>query len=164
MSTDERVVNRRRLVRRLAEKLDEAPADQISNNDVRRLSENLEMVLQYLRWMEKYPEGVGAFNPCDVLRYDHVATGLLVRYSEHAEQNRVDAGLRTMIEKHLVSCSACRARVAYFKTQLVAGQLVRPGDPNQPRQPALHIDGAGEAPTTLTPAIGITAGGWRDNQ
>ncbi len=138
MAADERTVNRRRLIRRLSELLDETNHSKISNNDIRRLIDNLDNCIGFLRSIEHYPKGVPLFHLVHALGHGHIGSALLDRYSEWALRKVMDPMLREKLESHLGNCTACQARLKFFEAQLIDGQHLRPADPNPPRQ--IHID------------------------
>lgn len=163
MSNDQQVITRRKLVQRLAVKLDEANLVNVSNNDVRRLIEHLSMVISFLREMEKYPAGVSHYNPVKAVQPGHPSDDLLDKYCALDTQVQLSAQEQHEAKDHLSQCSFCRARVEFFQTLLVAGQHIHPGNPNEPRTPSLDIGGV-SSPTSLTPGMGISAGAFRDDQ
>lgn len=162
MAVDQRITTRRKLVERLAVKLDEATMGQVSNNDVRRLIDNFEMVLAYLRAMEEYPADVPRYNPVTAVRPGHLSDDLLDAFSGDDTRGNLPADDLAKIVTHLKKCSFCTARVEFFKTLLVVGQHVRPANPNERHTPCFDITPS--SPTALNAGLGISAGGYRDDQ
>jgi hypothetical protein len=157
---------RARLIKEIANRL-EMMGLQInqhaSNNDLRRLSEHLPLVFSFLRNMEQYPDGVPFFNPCDVLRRDHVTSDLLDRYAGHDLRRTIKSETITLIKEHLRICTVCTARLKNFEAKLVVGQHVRRVSGKEPHRPSFDVEGISGGPTTLTPGIGISSGAQRDD-
>ena len=165
MANDEHQA-RIRLLKGINEKLERSslpPTKKISNNDLRRLSDNLSLVFSFLRNMEHYPKDIPFFDPCSVLQRDHIATDLLDRYAGRDLRRTIQQGSVVKIKQHLAVCSACAARLAHFESQLIAGLHVHRVSGQEPHRPTFDVEGIAGGPTTLSPGIGISAGAQRDD-
>jgi hypothetical protein len=157
---------RDRLIKEITEQLEELSGHvdkKISNNDLRRLSERLALVFTFLRNMDQYPDEVPFFNPCDVLRREHVTSDLLDRYAGHDLRRTIKPETITLIKEHLASCTVCTARLKNFEAKLIVGQHVLRVSGKEPHRPSFDVDCVSGGPTTLTPGIGISAGAQRDD-
>ncbi|MBI5404607.1 MAG: hypothetical protein HY976_00100 [Candidatus Kerfeldbacteria bacterium] len=137
ITQDEQVRNRRRLINRLMVKLDEADVNLVSNNDIRRLIDDLARILTAARQLERYPSDLPVPDPNDVIKTDHCATDVLRRYADRGDGANISVELLEATKVHIKSCSACRARLRHFQLQpkrhLVCGQPILPHQPQADR-------------------------------
>ncbi len=143
---------RTRLINRLAILLDKANVDVISNNDLRRLmtEEDLVTACRILRRLGSIPDGGSVYNLADAFRRDHIVLERLIQYADPRTLKKMFVTDRLPIEQHLKACELCSAQVRYFRVNCDRINVVPGTAPDRPQGSAVgDLDGLHIGPVSL---------------